>query len=92
VAKNVKQRYNALRGKAMYREAFNHLAMWKEKKDKKPLFIRGARQVGKTWLMRTLGEQSYEHTVYINFDNNQQMKSLFSQDMNIERIIKGLEL
>jgi predicted AAA+ superfamily ATPase len=92
VAKNVKQRYNALRGKAMYREAFNHLAMWKEKKDKKPLFIRGARQVGKTWLMRTLGEQSYEHTVYINFDNNQQMKSLFSQDMNIERIIMGLEL
>jgi predicted AAA+ superfamily ATPase len=65
---------------------------WKEKKDKKPLLIRGARQVGKTWLMRTFGKHSYEHTVYINFDNNQQMKSLFSQDMNIERIIMGLEL
>jgi predicted AAA+ superfamily ATPase len=88
----VKLVYNASRGKAMYREAFKHLLRWKEKKDKKPLLIRGARQVGKTWLMRTFGEHSYEHTVYINFDNNQQMKSLFSQDMNIERIIMGLEL
>jgi predicted AAA+ superfamily ATPase len=88
----VKLVYNASRGKAMYREAFKHLLRWKEKKDKKPLLIRGARQVGKTWLMRTFGKHSYEHTVYINFDNNQQMKSLFSQDMNIERIIMGLEL
>lgn len=76
----------------MYRYALQQLAAWKQKKDKKPLLIRGARQVGKTWLMKTFGEQSYPHTVYINFDNNQQMRSLFNQDMNIERIIMGLEL
>jgi len=76
----------------MYREALPQLTAWKQKKDRKPLLIRGARQVGKTWLMKTFGEQSYPHTVYINFDNNQQMRSLFNQDMSIERIIMGMEL
>ena len=54
--------------------------------------IRGARQVGKTWLMKEFGEKAYEQYVYISFDNNQQMKYLFSQDLNINRIVMGLEL
>ena len=76
----------------MYRSAMEQLKKWKQKTNKKPLIIRGARQVGKTWLMKEFGKTAYEKTVYINFDNNPQMKELFSLDMRIDRIIMGLEL
>lgn len=76
----------------MYRNAMEELYKWKEKKNKKPLVIRGARQVGKTWIMKKFGESAYKKTVYINFDNNQQMKELFDKDMRTDRIIMGLEL
>lgn len=76
----------------MYRNAIEQLNKWKQKKNKKPLIIRGARQVGKTWLMQEFGKTAYQEMVYINFDNNQQMKELFSVDMRIERIVTGLEL
>ena len=76
----------------MYRMAMEELHAWKRKKNKKPLIIRGARQVGKTWLMREFGKATFPKTVYINFDNNPQMKQLFVTDMRIDRIITGLEL
>ena len=76
----------------MYRTANEQLYKWKAKKNKKPLIIRGARQVGKTWLMKTFGQTAYKKTVYINFDNNKTMQELFNTDMKIERIIIGLEL
>jgi uncharacterized protein len=76
----------------MYRTAIEELNEWKNKKNKKPLVIRGARQVGKTWLMKEFGKTAYSKTIYINFDNNQRIKELFSSDLNIERIIAGLEL
>ena len=76
----------------MYRSAINELYKWKEQKNKKPLIIRGARQVGKTWLMCEFGRTAYNNMVYINFDNNPQMRELFSVDMKIERILTGLEL
>lgn len=76
----------------MYRKAMEQLKKWNRKPNKKPLILRGARQVGKTWLMQEFGKAFYQTTVYINFDNNQQMKDLFSQDMRIDRIIMGLEL
>lgn len=76
----------------MYRNAIEKLYEWKKKKNKKPLIIRGARQVGKTWLMKKFGETAYKNMVYISFDNNQQMKELFETDMKIDRIITGLEL
>ncbi|MFZ5966908.1 MAG: ATP-binding protein [Bacillota bacterium] len=76
----------------MYRTAIEQLHKWKQKKNKKPLIIRGARQVGKTWLMKEFGRTAYKETVYISFDNNQQMKDLFAADMKIDRIITGLEL
>lgn len=76
----------------MYRYAIEELYKWKEKKNRKPLIIEGARQVGKTWLMKEFGEKAYSHTVYINFDSNSTMAELFSTDLNIERIITGLEL
>lgn len=76
----------------MYRKAIEHLFKWKAKKNRKPLVIRGARQVGKTWLMKEFGKTAYQSMVYINFDNNRRMKELFSTDLDTERIIIGLEL
>lgn len=54
--------------KFLYRAAIEYLKQWKEKKKRKSLLIRGARQVGKTWLMNEFGRSFYAHTVYINFD------------------------
>jgi predicted AAA+ superfamily ATPase len=68
------------------------LNKWKQKKNKKPLIIRGARQVGKTWLMKEFGKTAYKEAVYISFDNNSRMQALFAGDLGIERIITGLEL
>lgn len=76
----------------MYRIAIEKLFRWKQDKRRKPLIIEGARQVGKTWLMKEFGRQAYADTVYINFDSNSVMKELFSTDMDIDRIIMGLEL
>ncbi|MDD5927465.1 MAG: ATP-binding protein, partial [Firmicutes bacterium] len=58
----------------------------------KPLIIEGARQVGKTWLMKEFGKQAYADTVYINFDSNSRMADLFSADLDTDRLIMGLEL
>ena len=76
----------------MYRAAMTQLQEWKMKKRRKPLIIRGARQVGKTWLMREFGSREYASTVYINFDNNERMKALFEGGLEVERLITGLEL
>lgn len=76
----------------MYRNAIERLNKWKQKRGKKPLIIRGARQVGKTWLMQEFGRAVYQTTVYVNFDNNPQIKELFSTGMRIDRIVTGLEL
>ena len=76
----------------MYRYAIENLDKWKNSKNRKPLIIEGARQVGKTWIMKEFGKKSYNKTVYINFDSNAQMAELFSIDLNVERIIMGLEL
>jgi len=76
----------------MYRIAIENLYEWKNKKDRKPLVIQGARQVGKTWLMKEFGEKAYKNTVYINFDSNSNMKELFEVDLDVERLIMGIEL
>lgn len=76
----------------MYRCAIERLYKWKEEHNRKPLIIEGARQVGKTWLMREFGKQAYQNTVYINFDANLRMSELFSTDLDVGRIIMGLEL
>lgn len=76
----------------MYRIAIEKLLKWKESSHRKPLIIEGARQVGKTWLMKEFGRQAYKDTVYINFDSNSQMAELFAHDLNVDRLIMGLEL
>ena len=76
----------------MYRSAIEKLYEWKERKAHKPLIIEGARQVGKTWLMKEFGKQAYSERVYINFDSNPDMKVLFEADLKVERLITGIEL
>lgn len=76
----------------MYRFTIEKLYKWKENKHRKPLIIEGARQVGKTWLMKEFGKTAYKDCVYINFDSNSVMAELFASDLNVSRIITGIEL
>lgn len=76
----------------MYRYAIENLRKWKRKKSRKPLIIEGARQVGKTWLMKEFGRQEYKNTVYINFDSNARVAELFSTDLDVQRILRGIEI
>ena len=74
----------------MHRMALDSLATWKDSPDRKPLLLKGARQVGKTWLMKNFGKASFRNTVYIDFYNNQQARKLFDGDLNPQRIIEEL--
>lgn len=76
----------------MYRTAIGKLCRWKEGRNRKPLIIEGARQVGKTWLMKEFGRKAYADFVYINFDSNSKMAELFGADLNVERLVMGIEL
>ena len=68
----------------MYRAAMEKLYKWKDGKRRKPLIIEGARQVGKTWLMKEFGRTAYADAVYINFDSNSVMADLFAADLNTD--------
>lgn len=74
----------------MERFALKELKKWKNKKNRKPLIIRGARQVGKTWLMKEFGKTCFEKTAYVNFDSNPRMRQLFDGEINIERILLAI--
>ncbi|MDG6896257.1 ATP-binding protein [Volucribacter amazonae] len=76
----------------MQRKITHSLEKWKTKSHRKPLIIQGARQVGKTWIMKHFGEQFFDKVAYINFDNNPRMQTLFATDYNIERLILGLKI
>ncbi len=72
----------------MERFLYKKLLSWKNSKDRKPLILEGARQVGKTWLLKEFGKNEYENLAYINCDNNPQMNILFS-DFDTARLIRG---
>jgi len=74
----------------MERFALSRMKEWKENENRKPLIIRGARQVGKTWIMKTFGQQYFEKTAYVNFDNNARMKQVFEGDLDIERLVLSI--
>lgn len=76
----------------MYRIKMQELKKWKESSNRKPLIIRGARQVGKTWLMKEFGKDCYEKYAYINFDDNIRMNKLFEEDFDLDKIIQGLKI
>jgi predicted AAA+ superfamily ATPase len=76
----------------MERIAINDLISWKKKVDRKPLIIRGARQVGKTWLMKEFGRTEYAQTAYVNFESSKRLKTLFVENFDVARIIMALEI
>ena len=75
----------------MERKIYSQLLKWKNSTSRKPLIIQGARQVGKTWIMREFGKREYKNMVYINCDNEPRMKDLFETDYDIDRILLGLQ-
>ena len=74
----------------MNRTIFSQLEKWKNSSNRKPLILRGARQVGKTWTMKEFGKRYFKNIAYVNFDNNTSLKSIFESDINIPRIILAL--
>ncbi|MFN5183251.1 MAG: ATP-binding protein, partial [Bacteroidota bacterium] len=76
----------------MERKALQKLAEWKIKNGRKPIIIQGARQVGKTWLMKEFGKKAFKKTVYINFESSKRLQNIFESDFNIERIISIFEV
>ncbi len=76
----------------MNRTLINSLIHWKNGLNRKPLIIQGARQVGKTWLMKTFGHQEFKQVVYVNFESSERLKTMFIPDFNIDRLITIIEI
>lgn len=74
------------------RSAITELIRWKDSAERKPMVLKGARQVGKTWLMREFGQNYYDHFVYFNFDEEDELKSIFETNKNPHRIIELLSM
>lgn len=76
----------------MKRNAILKLVQWKNSPERKPMVLRGARQVGKTWLMKEFGQNYYDNYVYFNFDEEDELKSIFETNKNPHRIIELLSM
>lgn len=76
----------------MKRNAIQDLIKWKASEDRKPMVLKGARQVGKTWIMKEFGQNYYSNYVYFNFDEEDDLKSIFETNKNPHRIIELLSL
>jgi predicted AAA+ superfamily ATPase len=76
----------------MIRKEMADLIRWKNSANRKPLIIRGARQVGKTWLLKKFGQQQYQQYAYLNFESQPHLKALFTEDFDIKRIITAIQI
>lgn len=76
----------------MKRKLTNQLASWKNASNRKPLLIQGARQVGKTWLMKTFGKECFQSVAYVNLETNKEMKDAFQQNFEIDRILLAIQI
>ena len=76
----------------MERVLLHKLTEWKASKNRKPLIIKGARQVGKTWLIKTFGKREFKQVVYLNFESSERLRNMFTTDFNIQRIIAVIEI
>ena len=76
----------------MIRLKTKELYAWKERKNRKPLILQGARQVGKTWLMRTFASEAFPKHVYVNFEDNTPLREVFTKDFDIQRILFEVSL
>ena len=74
----------------MERHLLHELKRWKDSPHRKPLILKGARQVGKTWLMREFGKRYYQKVAYVNFDNNPRMQQVFTEDFSIDRLLLAI--
>ncbi len=75
----------------MKRKLYNSLIEWKNDPDRKPLVLEGARQVGKTWLVKEFGKNEFDNLVYVNCHDDERMQNLFQQDLHVERIMQSLQ-
>lgn len=75
----------------MKRLRFDDLLAWKNAASRKPLIIRGARQVGKTWLMKAFGAKEYQQTIYVNFEKSPRLQALFDDDFDLQRVLVALQ-
>lgn len=76
----------------MKRSAYSELLTWKDSPQRKPLVIQGARQVGKTWLIREFGTHEFSDMAYISFVDNEMLKQIFEPDLNLDRILSALAI
>ena len=74
----------------MYRYIKEQLKKWKNRNDRKPLILKGARQVGKTYILKEFGKEEYENIAYFNFDHDEALKELFISTKNPKRILEQL--
>jgi len=76
----------------MRRIVIDKLTSWKKSAERKPLILKGVRQVGKTWLLKEFGKKYYENTAYFNFDEQSELKQYFETTKDVQRIIQNLAL
>jgi uncharacterized protein len=74
------------------RNALQLLVKWKNSSDRKPLVLQGARQVGKTWLLKQFGEREFQNVAYFNFERQTGLKQFFETTKDPEQIIENLTL
>ncbi|WP_455639517.1 ATP-binding protein [Parabacteroides sp.] len=75
----------------MRRKIYMELLKWKNSVGRKPLILRGARQVGKTWILKEFGRCEYKNFIYVNCDNEPRVARLFEDDYDIDRILLALQ-
>ena len=76
----------------MNRYAINDLITWKKSSRRKPLIVEGARQVGKTWLVTEFASRFYKNIAYVNFEDQKNMRELFAENYDINRILQTISL
>ena len=74
------------------RDIIEDLKRWKDSANRKPILLKGARQIGKTWVMQQFGKQCYEHCVRFDFDRQEELKTIFSASKEPKRIIRELSV
>ncbi|MCL2324579.1 MAG: AAA family ATPase, partial [Actinomycetia bacterium] len=80
-----------IEGGALERYLMTKLLDWKNSRRKKPIIINGARQVGKTWLLKEFGARYFDNIAYVNFDNNTAMALLFEENYDISHLLTGIQ-
>lgn len=76
----------------MERKIVREMNLWKNKENRKPLIIQGARQVGKTWIMKEFGSTHFQNVAYVNFESSVRLQAIFKDDFDIKRIVSVFEI